>query len=117
MTPKQIDNKYHKKLSEVFEEYYSGAVELCSATMKDASLDDSDKDNNVYVYNYENYDMKILKLDEFSKMIKNTRTKQGYQPYIPSAVDAVCIDSENNWYLIEFKNQAFGGRMVKKYKR
>lgn len=96
MKPKQIDNKYYKKLLEVFESYYSSAVEKCSATMKDASLDDSDKDNNVYVYNYENYDMKILKLDEFSKIIKNTRTMQGYKPYIPSAVDAVCIDSENN---------------------
>lgn len=113
---KQIDNKHHKKLCEVFEKYCSGAVELCSATMKDASLDDSNKNNKVYVYNYENYDMNILKLDEFSKIIKNIRTGQGYQPYIPSAVDAVCIDFENNWYLIEFKNQEFGGRMVKSIK-
>lgn len=104
---KQIDNKYYKKLCEVFEEYYSGAVELCSTTMKEASLDDRDKNSKVYVYNYENYDMKILKLDEFSELIADKRKNSGHKKLTVPAVDAVCVDSENNWYLIEFKNQNF----------
>lgn len=99
---KHIDNDYYKKFCEVLEKYCSGAVKKCSATMKEASYDDK---NNYYVYfDHENnhdfdIDMKILKLDEFSKI---------YNPKnISSAVDAVCIDHENNWYLIEFKNQKF----------
>lgn len=99
---KQIDNEYYKKFCEVLETYYSGAVEKCSATMKDASFDDN---NKIFVYwDYENkqdydVDMIVLKLDEFSK-IYNSKN-------IPNAVDAVCIDHENHWYLIEFKNQKF----------
>ncbi|MDE6540212.1 MAG: hypothetical protein K2K66_08470 [Ruminococcus sp.] len=99
---KQIDNEYYKKFCKVLETYSSGAVKKCSATMKDASFDDN---NKMYVYwDYENnsdydIDMTILKLDEFSKIYNSKNT--------PNAVDAVCIDHENNWYLIEFKNQKF----------
>lgn len=102
---KQIDNEYHEKLCEVLEKYYGGAVEKCSATMKEASLDDSNKEDKVYVYNYDDYDMEVLKLDEFSELLAKKRKNSGHKKLTIPAVDAVCIDSENNWYLIEFKNQ------------
>ncbi|MDE5946737.1 MAG: hypothetical protein K2G63_05500, partial [Oscillospiraceae bacterium] len=99
---KQIKNEHYKKFCEVLEDYHSGAVEKCSATMKEASYDNT---NKFYVYrdneNNKDYDidMIVLKLDEFSKI---------YQPgNPPSTVDAICIDDQNNWYLIEFKNQPF----------
>lgn len=99
---KQIDNEYYRRFCEVLEIFHSGAVKQCSATMKEASFDDN---NKMYVYqDYENncdydIDMTVLKLDEFSKIYNLRNT--------PNAVDAVCIDCENNWYLIEFKNQKF----------
>lgn len=99
---KQIDNEYYKKFCSVVESFDSGAVKKCSSTMKEASYDDK---NNYYVYfDHENnqdfnVDMTIFKLDDFSEI---------YNPKnIYPAVDAVCIDSKNNWYLIEFKNQKF----------
>lgn len=104
MKVKQIENKYFKKFCQIIEEYYSGAVEKCSTTMKDASYDD---DNKVYVYTYAEPDMIILKLDEFSELLAANRENQGYKKRTLPAVDAVCIDSKNNWYLIEFKNQKF----------
>lgn len=109
MKLKRIENKYYKKFCEVLETYYSGAVEKCSATMKEASLDDSNKKNYVYVYNYDDYDMEVLKLDEFSKLYNPDNS--------PSAVDAICIDSENNWYLIEFKNSEFKGKTLNSVKK
>ena len=109
MNPKQIENKYYKKLCEVFAECYSGAVEKYSTTMKDASLDDN---NKYYVYNYDKYDMVALKLDDVSRLFSKE-----HLGYAPSAVDAVCIDSDNNWFLIEFKNSQFSGNTIQSIKK
>ncbi len=102
MEVKQIENQYFKRFCKIIEEYHSGAVERCSATMKDASYDNN---NKVYVYTYAEPDMMILKLDEFSELLAENRENQGYKKRTMTAVDVVCIDSDNNWYLIEFKNQ------------
>lgn len=109
MKPKQIENEYYEKLCEVFERYHSGAVEKCSATMKETSYDSKGK---IYVYDYDGYDMTILKLDDFSELLAEKRKNQGHKKRTLPAADAICIDSKNNWYLIEFKNSEFSKRTV-----
>jgi hypothetical protein len=121
MKMKTIQNEHHSKLCDIINTYCGGKFKAggCYSTMKEASKDDN---NTVYVYDYDEtnpnekiYDIdNILKLDDFSDIFtKNhhiaTKAKHPKEKGIvnlkPQAVDAVCIDENNHWYLIEFKNQ------------
>lgn len=85
----------------------------CLTNMIDASLDDN---RNEYVYTDDKHNMQVLKLDEYTKDFEKKRHPivKGYISskkeknncsYQPSAVDAVCVNKNNEWFLIEFKNQ------------
>ncbi len=74
--------------------------------MCDASLDDSSKGTPVYLYD-ENYNnMDAVKLDDmtmpFLHYMKNERHLKYFEQ--PKAVDAICVNQNNEWFLIEFKN-------------
>ncbi len=77
------------------------------SSMRDASLDDSDKNHQEYLYDAKYLDMDVVKLDDISRYFKeymnNNRNNKDFNQ--PMAVDAVCIDKDGNWYLIEFKNR------------
>lgn len=87
--------------------------EKCLTNMIDASLDDNRK---IYVYADDEYNMQVLKLDEYTKDFEKKRRpivkenisskREGNNcSYQPNAVDAVCVNKSNEWFLIEFKNQ------------
>lgn len=101
MELKKILNDYHLQLCRIVQEFCGEFenAEKCFSSMMDTSYDDATKD---YVYN-SMPDMQIIKLDELSKVLNTKREVD----YTPSAVDAVCINSENQWFLIEFKNSSF----------
>jgi len=78
--------------------------------LRSASLDYSDKKEQIYLYDSKDgpvrIDMDVIKLDDMTEsfkkyMVKNHKLTAFEQP---KAVDAVCIDRDNEWFLIEFKN-------------
>ena len=111
MEIKKIQNEHHLKLCHLLNEFCQDdtVAENCSSTMHDASYDNKGK---YHVYSLEQ-DMKIIKLDEFTKYFDTRRRKQlGYSiSQEMSAVDAVCINSTGEWFLIEFKNQPLESSM------
>lgn len=104
---KKITNKYFVRFCEVIKRSLvdSANYENCLSDMISASADDT---NHKCVYNETKYNMEVIKLDEYTKdfdkkcHLKNPRLKVSHQPY---AVDAVCVNKDNEWFLIEFKNQ------------
>ncbi|MCR4889913.1 MAG: hypothetical protein K5979_12155 [Ruminococcus sp.] len=81
--------------------------------MIDASLDTN---GNTYVYTDDEYNMQVLKLDEYTEDFDQKRrlkikeyisdlNEKNNCSYKPPAVDAVCVNKNNEWFLIEFKNQ------------
>ena len=124
MKTKTIQNEHYAKLCEVINSYCGGAeqAQVCYSTMQDASYDE---ENRKSVYEFEP-DMKVLKLDDFSHILgaahhngikEKYAAENGIQQHTPSAVDAVCIDENNNWYLIEFKNQKIDSKVLGSVKK
>ncbi len=123
MKMKTIQNEHYKKLCSAIASYCSEEEAAnCFAAMKDASYDD---ENKTSVYEFDP-DMEVLKLDDFSQILgaahhKAIKSKypdeRGLQQHTPSAVDAVCIDENNNWYLIEFKNQKIDSKVLGSVKK
>lgn len=76
----------------------------CLSDMISASEDDC---NHQIVYDYPDINMEVIKLDEYTKDFNNKRRSEmpGLHEHQPSAVDAICINKANEWFLIEFKNQ------------
>lgn len=72
--------------------------------MVDASEDDN---NHKLVYVDEKFNMEVLKLDEYSKdfNIKRHKELNLKVDHQPLSVDAVCVNKNNEWFLIEFKNE------------
>ncbi|MBQ8724441.1 MAG: hypothetical protein IJY74_02060 [Oscillospiraceae bacterium] len=124
MKMKTIQNEHYKKLCNVIASYCGDEEKAkgCFAVMKDASYDD---ENKTSVYEFEP-DMEVLKLDDFSQILGAAHHKaikakypeeRNLQQHTPSAVDAVCIDENNNWYLIEFKNQKIDSKVLGSVKK
>lgn len=73
--------------------------------MINASEDDN---NHKFVYEDRRFNMEVIKLDEYTKDFNQKRRiempelREGHQPM---AVDAVCVNKNNEWFLIEFKNE------------
>lgn len=103
---KKITNKYFDQLCKVIERSLtdSSKMKSCLVNMIDASEDDAGSD---HVYKDYDHNMEAIKLDEYTKDFEIRRRLE--HPKItehqPSAVDAVCVDRNNEWYLIEFKNE------------
>ncbi len=104
MKMKTIQNEHYKKLCDIICSYCNTAdkAKKCFSTMKDASYD---KENKEWVYEFLPDAGNVLKLDDFSEIFAEIHQKKGFLSHQPKAVDAVCIDENNNWYLIEFKNR------------
>lgn len=103
---KKITNEYFSKFCDVIERSLTdhSKFELCLKDMKDASLDDDHRD---YVYKDTNCNMVVIKLDEYTKdfIIMRRKEQPEVKDHQPKAVDAVCVNKSNEWFLIEFKNQ------------
>lgn len=120
---KTIENEHYRKLCDAISSYCGeDKSRECFAAMKEASYDD---ENKTSVYDFEP-DMEVLKLDDFSQILGHAHhesikakypSESGLQQHTPSAVDAVCIDENNNWYLIEFKNQKIDSKVLGSVKK
>ncbi len=104
---KMITNEHFKKFCNVIMRSLTdpSKFEDCLKDMVNASEDD---DNHQFVYTDKTYNMEVLKLDEYTKdfdvkrRLENPALKENHEPH---AVDAVCVNKNNELYLIEFKNQ------------
>lgn len=103
---KKITNEYFINFCNVIkssltdEDYFC----QCLSSMKNAS---EDIENQIFVYDGEQ-DMEVIKLDEYTKDFDKWRHLQLpelKESHKPCAVDAVCINKSNEWFLIEFKNE------------
>lgn len=105
MTHKNITNAHFVKLKDVINsclESHIGGISIIS-NMKEASLDDSDKTKLVYLFDGSIVDIDTIKLDEITKYRKHLLpSKKGFNELC--GVDAICINNQNEWFLIEFKN-------------
>lgn len=112
---KKITNDHFLKFCDVVKRSMKDPSKFgdCLTNMIDASLDDS---GSVCVYADDKHNMQVLKLDEYTKDFDNKRRpivkeyissqkEKKYCSYQPPAVDAVCVNKNNEWFLIEFKNQ------------
>ena len=104
---KKITNDYFVKFCDVIKRSLIDPSNYsdCLSDMISASEDDN---NHKPVYNNTIMNMEVIKLDEYTKYFNRKRRieipelKVDHQP---AAVDAVCINKENEWFLIEFKNE------------
>ncbi len=104
---KMITNEHFKKFCNVIRRSLTdpSKFEDCLKDMINASEDD---DNHQFVYTDKTYNMEVFKLDEYTKdfdvkrHLENPALKENHKPH---AVDAVCVNKNNEWFLIEFKNQ------------
>ncbi len=117
MNVKTITNEYHTELRQVICDFCGDihAAERCESSLRDASIDDSKNKNPEYVYDFPKStchvpDMTVIKLDEFAYLLASHREHSGH---IFHAVDAVCINNRNQWFLIEFKNQKFDEKEIR----
>ncbi len=103
---KRITNDYFKGFCDVIKRSLSDSSKYtdCLQEITNASEDD---DNHVLVYSDTSHDMAIIKLDEYTKDFQQKRRAEYpmIQDHQPKAVDAVCVNKRNDWFLIEFKNQ------------
>jgi len=105
---KKITNDYFIKLCDVVKRSLMDVSKFddCLSDMITASEDDSN--DHKLVYTNDKINMEVLKLDEYTKDFNKKRRcempelKENHQP---SAVDAVCVNKKNEWFLIEFKNE------------
>lgn len=106
MTMKKITNKNFVRFCDVIKRSLTdfSKFDECLSDMVNAS---EDGDNKVFVYTDSNHNMEVIKLDEYTNDFKIRRRLEdnSITDYTPKAVDAVCVNKENEWFLIEFKNQ------------
>jgi hypothetical protein len=104
---KIITNEYFVNFCDIIKRslYDESNYEKCLRDLITASEDDS---NHKMVYDDKNLNMQVIKLDEFTKDFDIKRRNENPElksSHLPSAVDAICINKNNKWYFIEFKNQ------------
>ena len=107
MKIKTIDNPYFKNFCDVIERSLTGQTSFsdCLSDMISAS---EDIDNKAFVYTDTNYNMETIKLDEYTKdfnIMRRLEIPELKEDHKPAAVDAVCVNKNNKWFLIEFKNK------------
>lgn len=103
---RKINNNYFKGLCQSFKEVLKLDDNAIISSVKEASVDDNDKKNINYLYDGKIVDMDTIKLDDitlpFLKYMKTERKLEYFEQ--PKAVDAVCINKNNEWFIIEFKD-------------
>ena len=105
---KKITNDYFIKFCDVVKRSLLDVSKFddCLSNMVDASKDDSN--DNKPVYDNKKINMEVLKLDEYTKDFNKKRRRELpelKEDHQPLAVDAVCVNKKNEWFLIEFKNE------------
>ena len=104
---KKIQNKHFVKFCDVIKRSLIDASKYddCLSDMISASVDDA---NHSIVYNDHMFNMEVVKLDEYTRDFNQKRRIEMPElkvDHTPAAVDAICINKENEWFLIEFKNE------------
>lgn len=105
---KKITNDYFLKFCDVVKQSLMDSSKFndCLSDMINASEDEVN--DHKLVYTNDKINMEVLKLDEYTKDFNKKRRyelpelKEDHQPL---AVDAVCVNKKNEWFLIEFKNE------------
>lgn len=105
---KKIDNDYFTKFCDVIKSslFDPSKFDDCLSDMINASEDDT---SHTLVYNNDKINMQVIKLDEYTKDFNKKRRSEISELKVdhqPPAVDAVCVNNENEWFLIEFKNES-----------
>ena len=99
-----INNPNFNKLIQAFKSLLG--IKNIVSNIKDASLDDNNKVEKIYLYDGKKIDMDAIKLDDmtsyFVKYMHDNRKLKDFTQ--PNAVDAVFVTNDNEWFLIEFKN-------------
>ena len=99
---KKITNDYFLKFRNIVERSMSDSSQFddCLKDMINASFDDH---NKVYEDTDTSYNMEVLKLDEYTKDFQKRRRNEipNLKEHQPSAVDAVCVNKDNEWFFIE----------------
>lgn len=103
MKHNKITNAHFVKLKDVINSClgsYMSGISIIS-NMQDASFDN---ENNYYVYpSTAPVNLDVIKLDDITKYRKHfLLPKINFDPL--SGVDAICINSQNEWFFLEFKN-------------
>ncbi|MBO4877372.1 MAG: hypothetical protein J5501_05125 [Ruminococcus sp.] len=103
MKHKNITNAHFVKLKDVINTCVGSHMNGASiiSNMQDASFDN---DNSYYVYpSTAPVNLDVIKLDDITKYRKHfLLPKIIFEPL--SGVDAICINSQNEWFFLEFKN-------------
>lgn len=103
---RKINNSYFNNFCQLLCDLLMLDKQKVVSNMKEASLDDNNKKEKIYLYDGKFIDMDTIKLDDmtspFLKYMENNRNLKNFEQ--PPAVDAVCINKDNEWFLIEFKN-------------
>ena len=113
-----------KKITNTHFQNFKEAVNICCGNpqdddsilsdMESASYDKDGENINFYSHKYisDFINMETIKLDDFSGQLKNMIGLSGQYVFdkLP-AVDAVCIDRNNEWFLIEFKNSKIDNKI------
>lgn len=113
-----------KKITNPHFQNFKEAVNICCGNpqdddsilsdMESASYDKDGENINFYSHEYisDFINMETIKLDDFSGQLKNMIGLSGQYVFdkLP-AVDAVCIDRNNEWFLIEFKNSKIDNKI------
>lgn len=104
---KKINNEYFKCFSKIINTVLEVDYNDIISNMKDASLDDHDKGENIFLYDGSIINMDAIKLDDMTQHLLQYMRKERNLRYFeqPYAVDAVCVNQKNEWFLIEFKNR------------
>lgn len=104
---KKIENEYFKKFCDDIKRslFDPSKFDDCLTDIITASEGDT---NHVYVSSNNEHNMEIIKFDEYTKDFNNKRRNEITElkdSHIPSLVDAVCVNKNNEWFLIEFKDE------------
>lgn len=105
---KKLTNNYFIKFCEVIQHSLTDPSKFndCLSDIISAS---EDNNNHKLVYKGEKFNMEVIRLDEYTKDFAKKRLIElpnlKNNMHQPKAVDAVCVNRNNEWFLIEFKNE------------
>ena len=105
-----IHDKMFRKITNCnFSNFCSMVTDLLKITNVRSNLIEASKDDSkdMYLYNDSRLNMECIEPDKISSHFLNYMKKQRKAVDLeqPKAVDALCIDKKNNFYMIEFKNR------------
>lgn len=103
------NNEFRKIINSHFSSFCTMVTSLININnvLSDLKKASKDNKNNVFLYNDTRINLECIEPDDisshFSNYMKTQRKATDFEQ--PKAVDALCIDKNNNLYMIEFKNR------------